>query len=72
MGGASGGWVKKVKGLRSTSWWLQNSFGDVKSSIGTRVTKEHRHDPLTRTTVWGLLEGMGRAGGGNTGTLLIA
>ena len=27
-----GGWVKKVKGLRSTYWWLQNSHRDVKYS----------------------------------------
>ena len=29
-----GGRVKNVKGLRSTDWWLQNSHGDVKYSIG--------------------------------------
>lgn len=28
------GWVKKVKGLRSMNWQLQNSLGDVKYSIG--------------------------------------
>ena len=32
-----GGWVKKVKELRSTDWWLQNSHGDVKYSIGNIV-----------------------------------
>ena len=25
--------VKKVKGLRNTNWWLQNSHRDVKFSI---------------------------------------
>ena len=28
-----GRWVKKVKGLRSTNWQLQNSQGDVKYCI---------------------------------------
>ena len=28
------GWVKKVKGLRSTNWSLQNSHGEVKYNIG--------------------------------------
>lgn len=31
--------VEKVKGLRSTDAELQNSHGDVKSSIGNRVNK---------------------------------
>ena len=30
-------WVKKVKGLRSTNWWLQNSHEDIKCSIGNIV-----------------------------------
>ena len=30
-------WLKKVKGLRSTNWLLQNSHGIVKSSIGNIV-----------------------------------
>ena len=30
--------MKKVKGLRSTSWWLQNSHGDVNYSIGHIVS----------------------------------
>ena len=29
--------MKKVKGLRSTNWQLQNSHGDVKHSIGNIV-----------------------------------
>ena len=29
--------MKKVKGLRSTNWWLQNSDGDVKYSTGNTV-----------------------------------
>ena len=29
--------MKKVKGLRSTNWQLQNSHGDVKYSIGNIV-----------------------------------
>ena len=33
--------MKKVKGLRSTNWWLQNSYRGVKYSIGNRVAKEH-------------------------------
>ena len=33
MGGGLGGWKKKVKGLRSTNWLLQNSHWDVKYSI---------------------------------------
>ena len=28
-GGSSRDQVKKVKGLRSTNWWLQNSHGNV-------------------------------------------
>ena len=32
-----GGWVKKVKELRSTNWQLQNSHGDIKDSIGDIV-----------------------------------
>ena len=32
-----GHWVKKVKGLRSTIWQLQNSHGDVKDNIGNIV-----------------------------------
>ena len=35
MGAGFRGWVKKVKGIRSTNWQLQNSPGDVKGSIGT-------------------------------------
>ena len=37
MGGASGGWVKKMKGLKNTNWLLQNSHGDVIYSIGNIV-----------------------------------
>ena len=37
MGGRLGGWVEKMKGLRSTNWQLQNSHGDVKYSIGNIV-----------------------------------
>ena len=29
--------LKKVKGLRSTNWWLQNSHRDIKYSIGNIV-----------------------------------
>ena len=32
-----GGWVKKVKGLRSTDRLLQNSYGDLKYSTGNTV-----------------------------------
>ena len=35
--GALGDWVKKVKGLRSTDWQLQNTHRDVKYSIGNIV-----------------------------------
>ena len=34
MGGGVDNWVKKVKGLKSTNWQLQNSHRDVKYSIG--------------------------------------
>lgn len=37
-----GGWVNGLKegeGLTSTSWWLQNSHGDVKCSAGSKVNK---------------------------------
>ena len=37
MGAGFRGWVKKVKGIRSTNWQLQNSPGDVKYSIGNTV-----------------------------------
>ena len=37
MRGVLGGWVKVVKGLRSTNWQLQNSHRDVKYSIGNIV-----------------------------------
>ena len=40
MGGdvwGGGLWVKKVKGLRSTNWQLQNSHRDVKHSIQSIV-----------------------------------
>ena len=40
MGGELGGWVKKVKGLRSTNRQLQNSHGAVKYNIGSGVAKE--------------------------------
>ena len=38
MGWGWGWGVKKVKGVRSTNWLLQNSHSDVKYSIGTVVT----------------------------------
>ena len=38
MGRRLGGWEKRVKVLRNTSWQLQNSPGDVKSSIGNMVS----------------------------------
>ena len=37
MQGWLGAWVKKLKGLRSTDWQLQNSHGDVKYSTGKTV-----------------------------------
>lgn len=33
------GLVKNVKGLRNTHWYLQNSHGDIKHSIGKTVNK---------------------------------
>ena len=30
--------MNRVKGLRSTDWWLQNSRGDVKDSTGNVVS----------------------------------
>ena len=38
MGGVFRVMGDEVKGLRSTNWYLQNSNGDVKYSIGNRVT----------------------------------
>ena len=29
--------MKKVKGIRSTDWYLQNNHGDIKYSIGNIV-----------------------------------
>ena len=37
MGRKLGGWLKRVKGMGSTNWLLQNSHGDVKYSIGNIV-----------------------------------
>ena len=37
MEGGLGGWVERGQGLRSTTWRLQNSHGDVKYSIGKVV-----------------------------------
>ena len=37
MGRVLQGWMKKAKGLRSTNWLLQNSYGVVKYSIGNIV-----------------------------------
>ena len=37
MGGGLGGWVEKVKGLKSTNSLLQNSHEDVKYSIANIV-----------------------------------
>ena len=68
MGVVLGGWAKIVKGLKSTNWLLQNSFGDVKYSLGNRVAKEyicmtHGHgwcgDCLRE---WGVLGGEGKGG----------
>ena len=51
-----------MRGLRSTNRWLQNNHGDVKYSVGNGVAKETTHDLWTRAMVWGLPEGLGRAG----------
>ena len=37
MGGGSEGWVKKVEGLRSRNWYLQNSYRSIKYSTGNTV-----------------------------------
>ena len=37
-GGKLGDWMKKVKGLGSTSWGFQNSHRDLKYSLGNVVT----------------------------------
>ena len=37
MGLGFRGWVKKVKGLGSTNWLLQNSHVDVNYSIGNII-----------------------------------
>ena len=39
--GTEGTGPEKVKGLRSTTWLLQNSHVDVKYSIGNIVAKEY-------------------------------
>ena len=36
--GIWGEWVKKVKGLGSTDWLLQNAHGDAKYRIGNIVS----------------------------------
>ena len=41
--GVTHGMGEEVKGLRSTSWWLQNSHGDVKYGIVSGVNKELIH-----------------------------
>ena len=33
------GWVKKVKGLKSTNWQLKNCHGDVKYNLGYIINK---------------------------------
>ena len=37
-GGGLEGWMKKVKGLRSTNWLLENSHRDVRYSTGSTVS----------------------------------
>ena len=32
-----GGWVKKMRELKSTNWQLQNNHGDLKHSMGNIV-----------------------------------
>ena len=50
--------MKKVKGL-STNWQLQNSHGDMKGMYRKQSSQRtYMHDPWTRTTVWGLPEGV--------------
>ena len=34
MGSGGCGWVKKVKALRSTNWWLPNSHRNIKYNTG--------------------------------------
>ena len=38
-GEAAGGWVRKVKGLRSIERWLQNGHGDVRPSTGNEYSQ---------------------------------
>ena len=40
--GYCGGTSEEVRGLKSTNWWLQNSHGDIRYSIGNGVAKELR------------------------------
>ena len=42
MGEGWGRMGEEVRGVRSTNWWLWNSHGDVKYSIGNNVAKELR------------------------------
>ena len=56
---------EKVKGLRSTNSYLQNSHEDVKYNIGNKVATEfmhkaHKHEQKCG----GLLEGVGKLEGG--------
>ena len=40
LGGGRGTIGEKVQGLRSTNWWVQNSQGYVKNSVGNGEAKE--------------------------------
>ena len=40
MGGGCKRMFEEVRRLKSTNWYLQNSHGDVKYSIGNGVAKE--------------------------------
>ena len=50
MGEGLGGWVKQVKGLKSTHWLLQNGHGGVKYSQGNIVNN-------VLTTMYGCTHG---------------
>ena len=67
---------KKGEGIKKYTLVVWNSHGDVEYSAGNGVAKEHRQDPWTWTTVWGMSEGVAgwvqRDKGGKIGTTVIA
>ena len=69
---------KKVQGLRSTNWFMQDGQGEVKNSIGNGVAKElicmsHGHELRGRGNCWREWGYQVEGGkGGKIGTTVIA